>query len=98
MCTRGTEYVAGYDLYSAEKIILKAKTSELGSTHMAILVPLATYGCNTSRLGLGLERCIDIGAGVVTEDYYSSIKVILINYSKDYIKVNIGEGIAQLVL
>lgn len=98
MCTRGTECVQGYDLYRAEEIILEAKTTELGSTQMAILVPLATYGRNTPRLGLGLERCIDIVAGMVTEDYHGAIKVILINHSMDYIKVKIGDGIAKLVL
>ena len=36
--TRGTEFAAGYDLYSAEEITLKAKTSQAISTEIAILV------------------------------------------------------------
>ena len=37
--TRGTEFAAGYDCYSAEEITLKAKTRQAISTEIAILVP-----------------------------------------------------------
>ena len=96
--TRGTEFAAGYDLYSAEEITLKAKTIQAVSSEIAILVPSGTYGRIAPRSGLALKHSIDIGAGVVDEDYRSPIKVILINYSKDDFVVKVGDRIAQLVL
>ena len=96
--TRGTVFAAGYDLYSAEEINLKAKTRQAVSTEIAILVPSGTYGRIAPRSGLVLKHSIDIGAGVVDEDYRSPIKVILINHSKNDFLVKVGDRIAQLVL
>ena len=45
-----------------------------------------------------LKHSIDIGAGVVDEDYRGPIKVILINHGKDDFVVKVGDRIAQLVL
>ena len=96
--TRGTEFAAGYDLYSAEEVTLKAKTRQAISTEIAILVPSGTYGRIAPRSGLALKHSIDIGAGVVDEDYCGPIKVILINHGKDDFVVKVGVRIAQLVL
>ena len=79
--TQGTEFAAGYDLNSAEEITLRAKTRQPVSTEIGILVPSGTYGCIAPRSGLALKHAIDIGAGVVDEDYHGPIKVILINHS-----------------
>ena len=96
--TRGTEFAAGYDLYSAEEVTLKAKTRQAISTEIAILVLSGTYGRIAPISGLALKHSIDIGAGVVDEDYRGPIKVILINHSKDDFVVKVGDRIAQLVL
>ena len=96
--TQGTEFATGYDLYSAEQITLKAKTRQAISTEIAILVPSGTYGRIVPRSGLALKHSIDMGAGVVDEDYRGPIKVVLINHSKDNFVVKVGDRIAQLVL
>ena len=96
--TRGTEFAAGYDLHSAEEITLKTKTRQAVSTEIAILVPSGTYGRIAPRSGLVLKHSIDIGAGVVDEDYRGPIKVIFINHSKNDFLVKVGDRIAQLVL
>ena len=85
-------------LYSAEEITLKSKTRQAVSTEIAILVPSGIYSRIAPRSGLALKHSIDIGAGVVDEDYRGSIKVILINHGKDDLVVKIGDRIAQLVL
>src|SRR5205085_12053203 len=41
---------------------------------------------------------IDIGAGVIGQDYRGEIKVILINHSKYLYQVRPGDRIAQLIL
>ena len=92
--TRNTEFAAGYDLYSAEEITLRAKTRQAISSEIAILVPSGTYGHIAPRSGLALKLSIDIGAGVVDEDYCGPIKVILINHGKDDFIVKIGDRIA----
>ena len=81
--TQGTEFAAGYDLYSSEEVTLKAKTRLAISIEIAILVPSGTYERIAPRSGLALKHSIDIGAGVVDEDYRGPIKVILINHGKD---------------
>ena len=96
--TGGTEFAAGYDLYSVEEITLKAKTRQVISTEIAIVVPSGTYSHIAPRSGLALKHSIDIGAGVVDEDYGGPIKVILINHGKDDFVVKVGDRIAQLVL
>ena len=96
--TRGTEFAAGYDLYSVEEITLKATTRQVVSTEIAILVPSGIYGRIGPRSGLALTHSIYIGAGVVDEDYRCPIKVILINHGKDDFVVKVGDRIAQLVL
>ena len=96
--TRGTEFAAGYDLYSVEEITLKATTRQAVSTEIAILVPSGTYGRIGPRSGLALTHSIYIGAGVVDEDYRGPIKVILINHGNDDFVVKVGDRIAQLVL
>ena len=96
--TRGTEFAAGYDLYSAEEITLKVKTRQAVSTVIAILVPSGTYARIAPISVLALKHSIDIGAGIVDEDYCGPIKVILIIHSKDDFVVEVGDRIAQLVL
>ena len=96
--TRGTEFAAGYDLYSAEEITLKAKTRQAVSTVIAILVPSGTYARIAPISVLALKHSIYIGAGIVDEDYCGPIKVILIIHSKDDFVVEVGDRIAQLVL
>ena len=92
--TRRTEFTAGYDLYSAEKVTLKAKTRQAISTKIAIVVSSGTYGRITPRSGLALKHSIDIGAGVFDEDYRGPIKVIFINHGKDDFVGKVGDRIA----
>ena len=66
--TQDTQFAAGYDLYSAEEITLKATTTQAISTEIAILVPSGTYGGIAPISKLALKHSIDIGAGVVDED------------------------------
>ena len=96
--TRRTEFAAGYHLYSAEEITLKAKTRQAVSTEIAILVPSGTYSRIGPRSGLELKHSIDIGAGVVDKDYRGPIKVILINHGKYDFVVKVGDRIAQPIL
>src|SRR5437588_5915367 len=68
------------------------------STSITVATPPGTYARIASRSGLAVKHSIDIGAGVIDQDYRGEIKVILINRSKYPSLVRPGDRIAQLIL
>ena len=71
--TRGSSSAAGYDLYSAEDTTIPARGKGLVKTDIQIKVPHGTYGRIAPRSGLSWKNHIDIGAGVVDEDYRGNV-------------------------
>jgi dUTP pyrophosphatase len=67
--TRGSKFSAGYDLYSAVDTVILPKGTLLVPTDIAIAVPQGTYGRVAPRSGLAMKYSIDVGAGVIDEDY-----------------------------
>eukprot|EP00063_Salmo_salar_P008129 XP_013982964.1 PREDICTED: deoxyuridine 5'-triphosphate nucleotidohydrolase-like [Salmo salar] len=49
------------------------------------------------RSGLAAKHFIDVGAGVVDEDYRGNVGVVLFNFSKETFEVKKGDRVAQLV-
>lgn len=66
---KGSELAAGYDLYSSEDTVVPARGRKLIKTGIAIAVPTGNYARVAPRSGLALKNFIDVGAGVVDEDY-----------------------------
>lgn len=66
---RGSEYAAGYDLYSAVDITINKKSKGLVSTGISIAIPEGNYGRIAPRSGLAVKNFIDTGAGVIDVDY-----------------------------
>jgi dUTP pyrophosphatase len=50
------------------------------------------------RSGLTLKNGLDVGAGVIDEDYRGNVGVILFNHSDTEFTVKAGDRIAQLIL
>jgi dUTP pyrophosphatase len=50
------------------------------------------------RSGLAWKHFIDVGAGVIDEDYRGNVGVILFNHADADFEVKRGDRIAQLVL
>ena len=71
--TRGSSSAAGYDLYSAVDTAIPARGKGLVKTDIQIKVPHGTYGRIAPRSGLSWKNHIDIGAGVVDEDYRGNV-------------------------
>lgn len=71
--TRGSARAAGYDLYSAEDTEIAGRGKGLVKTDIQIKVPSGTYGRIAPRSGLSWKNHIDIGAGVVDEDYRGNV-------------------------
>lgn len=95
--TRGSAKAAGYDLYSAYDYVIPARGKCLAKTDVQIKVPHGTYGRVAPRSGLAWKNHIDIGAGVVDEDYRGNVGVVMFNHSDSEFTIKAGDRIAQLV-
>ena len=95
--TRGSPLAAGYDLYSAEDTSVPARGKTLVKTDLQIRVPRGTYGRVAPRSSLAWKSHIDIGAGVVDEDYRGNVGVVMFNHGDTEFVVKKGDRIAQLV-
>ncbi|XP_059051986.1 deoxyuridine 5'-triphosphate nucleotidohydrolase [Achroia grisella] len=95
--TKGSEKAAGLDMKSAYDCIVPARGKALVKTDLQIELPPGCYGRVAPRSGLALKNCIDVGAGVIDEDYRGNIGVILFNHSDEDFHVKKGDRIAQLI-
>ena len=95
---RATNGAAGYDLTAVDDCVIAARGKAMVSTGLAIAVPHGTYGRIAPRSGLAWKYCIDVGAGVVDEDFRNCVMVILFNHSDYPVELKRGDRIAQLVL
>lgn len=95
--TRGSAKAAGYDLYSAYDYSIGPMDKAIVKTDIQIAVPHGCYGRVAPRSGLAAKNFIDVGAGVVDEDYRGNVGVVLFNFSKETFEVKKGDRVAQLV-
>ena len=91
---RGTAGVAGYDLSAAQCCTIPAKGKGIVNTGLVISFPSGLYARIAPRSGLAVKRFIDVGAGVIDQDYRGEICVVLFNHSETDFKVNQGDRIA----
>ena len=96
--TKGSELAAGFDLASAEDIVIRAGSREMVKTDVAIACPPGTYARVAPRSGLAKKNGIDVGAGVIDADYRSPIGVILFNFGELDFVIKKGDRIAQMIL
>lgn len=94
---RGSAKAAGLDLRSAYDLVVPARGKALVKTDLQIQVPNGSYGRVAPRSGLALKNFIDVGAGVVDEDYRGNLGVVLFNHSDQEFEVKRGDRIAQLI-
>jgi dUTP pyrophosphatase len=104
---RGTDGAAGYDLSSAEDTVVPKRGKALVKTgliffihtlDLAMIVPHGHYGRIAPRSGLAWKNSIDVGAGVIDEDYRGPVGVILFNFGDEDFVIKQGDRIAQLIL
>nr|XP_057945475.1 deoxyuridine 5'-triphosphate nucleotidohydrolase, mitochondrial isoform X2 [Doryrhamphus excisus] len=95
--TRGSTKAAGYDLYSAYDYSIGAMDKAIVKTDIQIAVPHGCYGRVAPRSGLAAKHFIDVGAGVVDEDYRGNVGIVLFNFGKETFEVKKGDRVAQLV-
>ena len=95
--TRGSKFSAGYDLYAAYDYVIKARGKEMVKTDLQIALPPGCYGRVAPRSGLAWKHSIDVGAGVIDEDYRGPVNVILFNFGERDFEIKKGDRIAQLI-
>ena len=97
---KGSALAAGYDLfcYSDKDIIIEPLGKARIPTGLSVELPHNTYGRVAPRSGLTWNKFLDIGAGVIDEDYRGQIFVILFNFSKENVTIKNGDKIAQLIV
>jgi dUTP pyrophosphatase len=95
---RASEHAAGYDLFAAKAASIPARGRLVIPTDVAISLPPSTYGRIAPRSGLAVKHGIDVGAGVIDEDYTGNIMVLLFNHSDEPFIVNKWDRIAQLIV
>ncbi|XP_040476589.1 deoxyuridine 5'-triphosphate nucleotidohydrolase, mitochondrial isoform X3 [Ursus maritimus] len=85
------EKVSAYDytLPPMEKALVK--------TDIQVALPSGCYGRVAPRSGLAAKHFIDVGAGVIDEDYRGNVGVVLFNFGKEKFEVKKGDRIAQLI-
>ncbi|XP_062998342.1 deoxyuridine 5'-triphosphate nucleotidohydrolase, mitochondrial isoform X1 [Elgaria multicarinata webbii] len=95
--SRGSSRAAGYDLYSAYDCEIPASGKAIVKTDIQIALPAGCYGRVAPRSGLAAKHFIDVGAGVIDEDYRGNVGVVLFNFGKEPFEVKRGDRIAQLI-
>ena len=86
--TKGSKYAAGYDLYAAHDGVVPARGKELIKTDIAVAIPSGCYGRVAPRSGLAWKHSIDVGAGVIDQDYRGNVGVILFNLGENDFQVD----------
>jgi dUTP pyrophosphatase len=94
---KGSARAAGYDLKSAYDVVIGAGDKGIVKTDLQIQLPEGCYGRVAPRSGLAAKHHIDVGAGVIDEDYRGNVGVVLFNHGKEPFKVQRGDRIAQLI-
>ena len=95
--TKGTAGAAGYDLYSFEQATIDPWSSYLFKLKIKIAIPPNMYGRIASRSGLASKHNIEVGAGVIDNDYRGEIMVLLRNFSNIPYVVKPKDRIAQII-
>lgn len=94
---RKMEGDAGLDLYCREDAEINPLEIKQVSTGIAIEIPKGYFGLIKDRSGLSLKG-LHVLAGIIDENYRGEIKVVLINLSKEKIKIEKFTRIAQLLI
>ena len=97
---KGSPLAAGYDLYcyTDKDIIIESMGKSRIPTGISVQLPHNTYGRVAPRSGLTWNKFLDVGAGVVDEDYRGEVLVILFNFSKENVTIKNGDKVAQLIV
>ena len=78
---RGTDQTAGYDLSSAEEVIMFTRGKGVVKTKLAIAIPEGTYVRIAPFFGLAARQFIYVGTCVLDADYRGEVGVVPFNHA-----------------
>lgn len=78
---RTDDLSAGYDIYSAETVILEPQQKALIATDLAVNIPKGYVGLLTSRSGVSSKTHLVVETGKIDADYTGHMKI---NIKNDY--------------
>lgn len=100
--TYGTEYSAGFDLYSVsdEEITINPHETVFIKTGLAMEIPIGYGGFIFARSGLSTKKGLAPAnkVGVIDADYRGEIMVALYNQTDEPKTIDAHERIAQMVI
>jgi dUTP pyrophosphatase len=98
--SQGSQWAAGYDLYSCGSYIIEPHTTLKIGTGIAVEIPEGYFGAIFARSGLATKRGLRPAncVGVVDADYRGELIVALHNDTDFAQDVAEGERIAQLAI
>jgi dUTP pyrophosphatase len=91
----GSMKAAGCDFVSPVDAVVPARGRLLIKTGLKMVIPQGFRIRLHSRSGLSLKHGIEVGAGLIDEDYRQEIGIILYNHSDVDFVVTAGDRIAQ---
>lgn len=95
--SKGSEYAAGFDLYSDVDTVVPRRSRAIISTGIAMCIPEDHFGKIESRSSIASKGVIT-GAGVIDSDYRGEVRVLLLNLTDEDYPVVKGDRIAQLII
>ncbi|MBL4662029.1 MAG: dUTP diphosphatase [Flavobacteriaceae bacterium] len=97
---RGSKYSAGLDIFSNKDIqVIPPKSRIVVKTGVKVAyIPKNHYIRIAPRSGLSVKEWLDVGAGVVDEDYRGYIGVVIHNHKPTAFTVKPNMRISQLVI
>jgi dUTP pyrophosphatase len=95
---RGYYLVAGIDIVANQDMIIPPGEGSPVNTGIVLVATPGTSARIAPQNDLAVKHGIDVGAGVIDEDYQGEIKVVLTNNSTIPFQVQPGDRIAQLIL
>ena len=97
MPTRAHDTDAGLDLYAMEGGMISPCGSAIFDTGVHVAIPSGFCGLLTSKSGLMTNKQIT-SRGTIDCGYVGSIRAVLFNHSHQYVKIEKGQKITQLVI
>ena len=95
--TRANSCDAGWDLYASKPRGLAPDQRAMFCTDISLEIPEGFVGLIWPRSGLSVKKGVDVLAGVVDSGYRGEVKVCLLNTGHEWLEVEEGDRIAQIL-